>query len=160
MAQAETTLTNAQAALVDLESQRAADEHAIAMLTGRPPADLTIKPDPAWKPTPPPTPVALPSTLLQRRPDVAAAERGAAAANAEIGVATAGYFPALDHRGRGRTATPARWISSLFKSSNNLWSIGYQRVGDRVRTASPPARRTVARGPPMTRPWRSIVRPR
>jgi NodT family efflux transporter outer membrane factor (OMF) lipoprotein len=122
VAQAETTLYNAQASLIDLQSQRAADEHAIAMLTGQPPADLTIAPDPNWKPAVPETPIALPSTLLQRRPDVAEAERGAAAANALIGVAVAGYFPSLNLSASDGFASTA--IQSLFKSSNNLWSIG------------------------------------
>jgi NodT family efflux transporter outer membrane factor (OMF) lipoprotein len=122
VAQAQTTLTNAQAALVDLESQRAADEHAIAMLTGQAPADLTIAPDPSWAPKVPLTPVALPSTILQRRPDVAAAERNAAAANAQIGVQVAGYFPLLTLSGSDGFANTM--IASLFKSSSNQWSIG------------------------------------
>jgi NodT family efflux transporter outer membrane factor (OMF) lipoprotein len=122
VASAETTLSNAQASLVDLQNQRAADEHAIAMLTGQPPADLTIQPDPNWAPKVPPTPVALPSTLLQRRPDVAAAERNTAAANAQIGVAVAGYFPALTLSGSDGFASTA--LATLFRSSTNLWSIG------------------------------------
>jgi len=122
VAEAETTLYNAQAALVDLETQRSADEHAIAVLTGQAPASLTIAPDPNWKPVVPPTPIDLPSTLLQRRPDVAAAERGAAAANAEIGVAVSGYFPALTLTGNDGYASTM--FQSVFNSSNNLWSIG------------------------------------
>ena len=122
VATAETTLTNAQAALVDLESQRAADEHAIAVLTGQAPADLTIAPDPNWAPKVPETPIALPATLLQRRPDVAVAERGAAAANAEIGVAVAGYFPALTLSADGGYANTM--ISQLIRSSSSLWSVG------------------------------------
>jgi len=122
VANAETTLTNAQAALVDLESQRAADEHAIAVLTGQAPADLTIAPDPNWTPKVPTTPVALPSTLLQRRPDVAAAERNAAAANAEIGVAVSGYFPALNLSADAGYASTA--IATLIRSSSSLWSVG------------------------------------
>ncbi|HEX4183439.1 MAG TPA: efflux transporter outer membrane subunit [Caulobacteraceae bacterium] len=122
VAQAETTLYNAQAALVDLETQRAADEHAIAMLTGQPPANLTIKPDPNWKPSTPPTPADLPSTLLERRPDVAEAERGAAAANALIGVAVSGYFPSLTLSGTDGVASTM--VTQLFTSNANLWSIG------------------------------------
>ena len=122
VATAETTLTNAQAALVDLESQRAADEHAIAVLTGHAPASLTIAPDATWAPKVPPTPSALPATLLQRRPDVALAERGAAAANAEIGVAVSGYFPTLDLTGSGGYANTA--IQQLIKSNSLLWSLG------------------------------------
>ena len=122
VAQAETTLTNAQASLVDLETQRAADEHAIAMLTGRAPADLTIAPDPNWKPTVPASPIELPATLLQRRPDVAAAERNAAAVNAEIGVAVAGYFPAVTLS--ANTGYASTVFQELIRSSNNLWSLG------------------------------------
>jgi len=122
VANAETTLTNAQASLVDLGTQRAQDEHAIAVLTGQAPSDLTIAPDPNWAPQVPPTPVALPATLLQRRPDVAVAERAAAAANAEIGVAVSGYFPALTLTGNGGYANTA--IQSLIQSNSSLWSIG------------------------------------
>jgi NodT family efflux transporter outer membrane factor (OMF) lipoprotein len=122
VAQAETTFTNAQAALIDLENQRAADEHAIAVLTGQPPASLTIAPDPKWAPKVPVTPVALPSTLLERRPDVAAAERNVAAANAQIGVAFAGYFPALTLSGSEGYASTI--LEQLFKSTNNQWSVG------------------------------------
>ncbi|MGH8338099.1 MAG: efflux transporter outer membrane subunit, partial [Gammaproteobacteria bacterium] len=122
VAQAETTLANAKASLVDLQNQRAADEHAIAVLTGRPPAALTLAADPNWAPKVPPTPVELPSTLLQRRPDVASAERNAAVANAQIGVQVAGYFPALTLNGSDGFANTA--IQSLFKSTSNQWSIG------------------------------------
>jgi len=122
VATAETTLTNAQAALVDLETQRAADEHAIAVLTGQAPADLTITPDLNWSPKVPTTPLALPSTLLQRRPDVAAAERTAAAANAEIGVAVAGYFPTLDLTASSGYANTM--IQQLIRSGSSLWSLG------------------------------------
>ncbi len=120
--QAETTLFNTQASLVDLDTQRTASEHAIAVLTGRPPADLTIEPDPNWKPNLPQTPIALPSTLLQRRPDVAAAERSVAAANAQIGVQVAGYYPSLTLTGSGGLATTN--VAQLFNASNELWSIG------------------------------------
>ena len=120
--QAQTQLANAQASLIDIDTQRAQSEHAIAVLMGEPPADLTIAPDPNWQPTVPETPVALPSTLLQRRPDVAAAERNAAAANANIGVATAGYFPDLNLSGSYGFASTA--ISTLFNSASSLWSIG------------------------------------
>jgi NodT family efflux transporter outer membrane factor (OMF) lipoprotein len=122
VAQAETTLTNAQAQLIDLESQRAVDEHAIAVLTGQTPASFSIAPDPNWSPKVPPTPIALPSSLLQRRPDVAAAERNVAAANAQIGVAVAGYFPALTLSGSDGYASTV--LEQLFRASNNQWSVG------------------------------------
>ncbi len=122
MLQAETTLLNAQASLVDLDTQRTASEHAIAVLIGKPPADLTIAPDPTWKPNLPQTPVELPSTLLQRRPDIAAAERSVAAANAQIGVQVAGFYPSLTLSGSGGLANSS--IGSLFNASSGLWSIG------------------------------------
>ena len=122
MLQAETTLLNAQASLVDLDTQRTASEHAIAVLTGRPPADLTIDPDPNWKPNLPQTPVEVPSTLLERRPDIAAAERSVAAANAQIGVQVAGFYPNLTLSGSGGLANPN--IGQLFNASSELWSIG------------------------------------
>jgi NodT family efflux transporter outer membrane factor (OMF) lipoprotein len=122
VAQAETTFTNAQAQLIDLENQRAADEHAIAVLTGQPPASLTIAPDPNWAPKVPLTPIALPSSLLQRRPDVASAERNVAAANAQIGVAIAGYFPSLTLSGSDGYSSTI--LEQLFKASNNQWSVG------------------------------------
>jgi NodT family efflux transporter outer membrane factor (OMF) lipoprotein len=119
---AQTQLTNARASLIDLDRQRSQSEHAIAVLTGQPPADLTLAVDPNWTPPPSPTPVELPSTLLQRRPDIAAAERAAANANAQIGVQTAGYFPSLTLT--GNYGFSANALSALFKSSNAAWSIG------------------------------------
>ena len=120
--QAQTTLFNAQANLVDLDTQRTATEHAIAVLTGRPPADLTIPPDPTWKPQLPETPVDVPSTLLERRPDIAAAERLVAGANAQIGVQVAGFYPNLTLSGSGGLASTD--ITHLFSASSELWSIG------------------------------------
>jgi len=120
--QAQTQLTGAQSSLTGVETTRDQAEHAIAVLVGVAPADLTIDPDPTWSPQPPPTPEALPSTLLQRRPDIAAAERNVAAANAQIGVQTAGFFPDLTLSGSYGFASSA--LGSLFKSSNALWSYG------------------------------------
>jgi NodT family efflux transporter outer membrane factor (OMF) lipoprotein len=122
MLQAQTTLLNAQASLVDLDTQRTASEHAIAVLIGKPPADLTIDADPNWKPQLPQTPVEVPSTLLQRRPDVSAAERSVAAANAQIGVQVAGYYPDITLSGSGGLANTS--VGQLFNASSELWSIG------------------------------------
>lgn len=120
--QAQTQLNNAKASLVDIDQQRAADEHAIAVLDGEAPADLTIAYDPTWSPTVPETPIELPSTLLERRPDIAAAERNAASASAQIGVQVAGYFPNVTLSASYGFASTV--LSGLFKSANSLWSIG------------------------------------
>jgi NodT family efflux transporter outer membrane factor (OMF) lipoprotein len=124
--QAETTLYNAQASLVDLDTERSASEHAIAVLTGVPPAELTIAPDPNWAPAVPETPLDVPSTLLERRPDIAAAERSAQSANAQIGVQVAGYFPDITLSGNYGYASSA--LSGLFNASNSFWSIGANAV--------------------------------
>ncbi|MDR3512939.1 MAG: efflux transporter outer membrane subunit [Caulobacteraceae bacterium] len=119
---AQTQLTNAKADLVDLDRQRTAAEHAIAVLIGQPPADLTIEPVADWSPGPPATPLQVPSTILQRRPDVAAAERSAAAANAQIGVAVSAYFPSLSLTADGGVSSGA--LGALFNSSATFWSLG------------------------------------
>jgi NodT family efflux transporter outer membrane factor (OMF) lipoprotein len=92
VAQARTQLDTATAQERDLGVNRSAYEHAIATLMGVPPANLSISVSP-FNPNPPEIPVALPSVLLERRPDIAAAERSVAAANANIGVARAAYYP-------------------------------------------------------------------
>jgi len=120
--QAETTLDNAKASLIDLDVQRTANEHAIAVLTGQPPADLTIAPIPGWTPQIPTTPEAVPSQLLQRRPDIAASERLAANASAQIGVQVAGYYPDINLTASYGFASSA--LSTLLKSSSSLWSAG------------------------------------
>jgi NodT family efflux transporter outer membrane factor (OMF) lipoprotein len=95
VAQAETQLETTQAQATDLGIQRAQVEHAIAILTGQPPATLSIPVAPLAAP-PPAVPVGLPSQLLERRPDIAAAERRVAEANAEIGVTKAAFYPSLN----------------------------------------------------------------
>ena len=118
---AQTQLENAQAQAVDLARTRAQLEHAIAVLTGMPPADLTIAVA-DWSPVVPAVPVSMPSALLERRPDIAAAERRVRAANAQIGVQTAGYFPNLTVNGQyGFTTTD---LQRLFDTASNTWSIG------------------------------------
>ena len=120
---AQTQLENAQAAAADLGVQRAQTEHAIAMLIGVTPADLTIAPAPATRNIPV-APTGLASTLLERRPDVASAERTMAAANAQIGVAVSAYFPNLTLTGSYGYQAPA--LSGLFSASNAVWSVGPQ----------------------------------
>ncbi len=119
---AQTTLQSAQAQAVDLARTRAALEHAIAVLTGQPPSRLTIAPLPTFALVAPQVPVGVPSTLLERRPDVAAAERVMAAANAQIGVNIAGFFPDLSLSGNDGYSTSA--VSRLFSAANNSWSLG------------------------------------
>jgi NodT family efflux transporter outer membrane factor (OMF) lipoprotein len=119
---AQTQLINAKASLVDFDRQRTQDEHAIAVLTGQPPADLTITPIANWTPGPPTTPTLVPSTILQRRPDVAAAERAAKAANAQVGIAVAAYFPTLSLTGSGGVESSA--VQTLFRASSTFWSVG------------------------------------
>jgi NodT family efflux transporter outer membrane factor (OMF) lipoprotein len=106
----------------DVGVTRAQLEHAIAILMGKPPAELTIPPSPLTNEEPPAVPVGLPSELLERRPDVASAERHAASANALIGVAKAAYFPSLS-----LTATAgleSSVLGSLFQWSSKFWSLG------------------------------------
>jgi NodT family efflux transporter outer membrane factor (OMF) lipoprotein len=124
---AQTQLQNAQAAAVDLGVRRAQLEHAIAVLIGVPPAELSV-PAMAEAPTTVPTvPLNVASTLLERRPDIAAAERQMAAANAAIGVAVAAYFPDLSLTGQYGFSSSS--LSRLFSASNELWSIGPQLAG-------------------------------
>jgi NodT family efflux transporter outer membrane factor (OMF) lipoprotein len=119
--QASTQLHNVRAADTALANQRAQMEHAVAILTGRTPEEFSIAPAP-WTLKPIDIPPGLPSTLLERRPDVAASERQAAAASANIGVAVAGYFPDLTLTGAG--GTEAARIGQLFTPGTFFWSAG------------------------------------
>jgi NodT family efflux transporter outer membrane factor (OMF) lipoprotein len=121
VAQAETQLKSTQAQLIDLGVQRAQLEHAIAVLIGSAPADFQLKPV-AELPSLPTVPVAMPSALLERRPDIAAAERRMAAANALIGVAQAAFFPALNFSATGGYQNSG--FSHLLSLPNRFWSIG------------------------------------
>jgi NodT family efflux transporter outer membrane factor (OMF) lipoprotein len=121
VAQAQTQLETTRAQLIDLGVARAQFEHAIAVLTGKAPADLTIAAV-TNVPEPPAIPVGLPSDLLQRRPDIAAAERRVAAANADIGVAKAAYFPSIILSAAGGTQGPQ--IANLLSLPNRFWSLG------------------------------------
>jgi NodT family efflux transporter outer membrane factor (OMF) lipoprotein len=121
VAQAETQLKTTQAQAIDLGVQRAQLEHAIAVLIGRAPADFQIKPTNVL-PALPPVPAALPSALLERRPDIAAAERRMAATNAEIGVAQAAFFPALTLSGTYGYQNSS--LSQLLTAPNRFWSLG------------------------------------
>jgi len=119
--QAETQLKSTQAQAIDTGVQRAQLEHAIAVLIGKLPSELSIAPVPLAV-TMPRVPLGLPSELLERRPDVAAAERRAAAANAQIGVAKAAYFPALTLSASG--GFRSQNATDLFTAPSRFWSIG------------------------------------
>lgn len=119
--QAETQLANARADLAGVVARRAQLEHAIAVLLGLAPADFNL-PAAAWTMTVPAVPLTLPSELLQRRPDIAAAERNVAAANARIGIARAAYFPSLSLSASGGSS--ATRLADLFSASHTLWSLG------------------------------------
>ena len=123
VALAQTQLETARALLVDLEIPRAQYEHALAVLTGRPPSALSIGDMPNQSP-PPAFPIGLPSTLLERRPDIAAAERQVAAANEQVGVATAALYPSLTLSASGGSQTAA--ILDLLTWPSRFWSVGPQ----------------------------------
>jgi len=118
---AQTQLYGAQASLIAVGVGRAKMEHAIAILIGVGPADLTIAPAALGRDIPVPA-ADIPSTLLQRRPDVAAAERRMASGNALIGVAVSAYFPDLTLS--GEYGFSGSNLSHLFNASNTLWSLG------------------------------------
>lgn len=121
--QAQTQLANARADALSLERNRARLEHAIAVLVGVAPSQLDIAPQrPPWQASVVEVPAEQPSELLQRRPDIAAAERRVTAANLQIGIARSAYYPSLVlSASRGFTANRA---SELFDASNSLWSLG------------------------------------
>jgi NodT family efflux transporter outer membrane factor (OMF) lipoprotein len=119
--QAETQLKSTQAQALDLGVQRAQLEHAVAVLIGKPPSVFSIPVTPLTQ-TPPSVPVAVPSELLERRPDIASAERRIAAANAQIGVAVAAYYPTVSLSGLGGFQASHRddWLTW----PSRLWALG------------------------------------
>jgi NodT family efflux transporter outer membrane factor (OMF) lipoprotein len=118
---AQTQLASAKAQSTDLRVARAQFEHAIAMLTGQPPASLEIG---ATKiaGAPPPIPVAVPSQLLERRPDIAANERLVAAANANVGIAETAYYPTLTLSATAGLLSTN--LANLFTYASRSWSAG------------------------------------
>jgi NodT family efflux transporter outer membrane factor (OMF) lipoprotein len=120
--QAQTQLANAKADQAGLQRTRAQLEHAIAVLVGQAPGNFTLAAVPDYKPTVPDVPVGVPSTLLQRRPDIAAAERRVANANAQIGVAKAAYYPSLSLN--ASVGTAASRVADLFSAPAAVWSLG------------------------------------
>ena len=119
--QAQTQLANARADLATVRQNRARLEHALAVLTGRAPADFSLAQAP-WAASAPDVPLGVPSDLLQRRPDIAAAERAVAAANAQIGIQRAAYYPSLNLG--ASLSTGGGSIADLFKASNLVWALG------------------------------------
>ena len=119
--QAQTQLESTRANLTATVAQRALLEHAIALLVGRAPADFSVAVA-DWQAKVPGVPLVLPSELLQRRPDIAAAERAVAAANAQIGIQRAAYFPSLGLSASYGSAGSN--LPSLLRASNSLWSLG------------------------------------
>jgi NodT family efflux transporter outer membrane factor (OMF) lipoprotein len=124
--QALTQLETTRAQAIDVGVLRAQYEHAVAILIGKPPAEFTLPPLPLATP-PPPIPVSVPSELLERRPDIAAAERRVAAANAQIGVAKAAYYPAVNLGASGGFESTD--IATLLTGPSGLWSVGASAVG-------------------------------
>jgi NodT family efflux transporter outer membrane factor (OMF) lipoprotein len=121
LVEAQTTLDSAQSAAINIGVARAQYEHAIAMLVGEPASEFSIPVRPLVT-APPPIPIGLPSQLLERRPDVAAAERNMAAANAQIGVAYAAFYPALTISGSGGVESTA--LKNLLEWPSRFWSVG------------------------------------
>jgi NodT family efflux transporter outer membrane factor (OMF) lipoprotein len=118
---AQVALETAQASLIGLGVARAQFAHAIAVLVGKDPEDMDI-PHSTAMPTLPDIPPGVPSTLLQRRPDIAAAERSMKAQNAAVGIAVAAYYPTISLSGAaGFTQSP---LNGLLHSANHIWSIG------------------------------------
>ena len=119
--QAETQLKTTQAQAIDVGVERAQLEHAIAILMGQAPSSFSLLPTPLTA-TPPAIPVGVPSELLERRPDIAAAERRVAAANAQIGVAVASFYPAITLNASSgfESSSLAKW----FTAASHFWSVG------------------------------------
>jgi NodT family efflux transporter outer membrane factor (OMF) lipoprotein len=119
--QARTQLETTRAQAIDVGVARAQFEHAVAILIGKPPAEFSLAALPLTTP-PPSIPAGVPSELLERRPDIAAAERRMASANAQIGVATAAYYPTISLGATGGFESGI--ISTLISGPSVLWSMG------------------------------------
>jgi NodT family efflux transporter outer membrane factor (OMF) lipoprotein len=121
VAQAQTQLNTTQAQATDIGALRAQYEHAIAVLIGKPPASFTLPAAPL-KTTPPPIPVGVPSELLERRPDIASAERRLAEANDRIGIAKAAFYPTLTLS--GSAGLEGHTIVDWFTWPSRFWAAG------------------------------------
>ncbi len=121
LVEAQTTLASAQSAAINVGIARSQYEHAIAMLIGKPASEFSIPVHPQTS-APPPIPIGMPSQLLERRPDVAAAERSMASANAQIGVAYAAFYPSLTISASGGVESST--IKNLLSAASRYWSVG------------------------------------
>jgi NodT family efflux transporter outer membrane factor (OMF) lipoprotein len=120
--QAKTQLETTRAQAIDVAVARSQYEHAVAILIGKPPAEFSLPPLPLTAP-PPNIPVSMPSMLLERRPDIAAAERRVASANAQIGVAKSAYYPLINLGATGGFESSS--ITTLLNGPSGLWSLGF-----------------------------------
>ena len=123
--QAKTILETTRAQMIDVDVARAQFEHALAILMGKPPADFTLAPLPLTTP-PPPIPVGVPSELLERRPDIAGAERRVASANAQVGLAKSAYYPLINLTAEGGFNSGS--ITTLLQGPSVIWSVGPSAV--------------------------------
>jgi NodT family efflux transporter outer membrane factor (OMF) lipoprotein len=121
VAQAKTQLDTARVQATDIAVQRAQYEHAIAVLIGKPPASFALPPA-LLDSKPPAVPVGVPSELLQRRPDIAAAERRAGQANEQIGIAISAYYPSLSLNGSAGLESTS--VADLFNWPSRFWAVG------------------------------------
>jgi NodT family efflux transporter outer membrane factor (OMF) lipoprotein len=119
---AQTQLESVQASAINTGVQRAQLEHAIAVLIGKPPSEFSLPALEKFTTAIPHIPVGVPSELLQRRPDIASQERQMAAANAEIGVQTAAWFPDITLSTSAGTTAAA--IGKILQASSGVWSVG------------------------------------
>ncbi|ARP83442.1 RND transporter [Bordetella genomosp. 8] len=125
VALAEAQLRTAQASAIDLDTQRNQLEHAIAILTGRAPADFSLPAAPeSWQARVPDIPTGLPSELLERRPDIASAERLAASANAQIGVAQSAFYPDVTLSAAIGFSSGSAGLAQWFNTPGRIWSLG------------------------------------
>ena len=158
VAQAQTQLETARAQLIDYDVARAQYEHAIAVLAGKAPAELSISYG-SIKITPPPVPVGVPSTLLERRPDIANAERQMAEANEQIGIAKAAFYPPI---GLTTNSSPVGLESTSFLHwiswPSRFWSVG-PGLSETIYDAGKRRATLNQSWQPMTPRWRIIAKP-
>ncbi|HVI09895.1 MAG TPA: efflux transporter outer membrane subunit [Candidatus Binatia bacterium] len=119
--QARTILETTRAQMIDVGVARSQYEHAVAVLVGKPPSEFSLPPLPLTTP-PPPIPAGIPSELLERRPDVAAAERLVASANAQVGLAKTAYYPLVNILGTGGFESGT--ITTLIQGPSAFWAVG------------------------------------